>query len=260
MSNYNTILLETSEKIAVITLNRPEKLNALNQKLLSELKQVFENLADNAEVNAVIITGAGEKAFAAGADIAEFVGKTPEQGRELANIGHELFNTIEWFPKPVIAAVNGFALGGGCELAMACHMRIAAENVKFGQPELNLGLIPGYGGTQRLTRYIGKAKATELLLTCDMINAQSALELGLVNYVVPIDDLISKAKEILSKIINKSMLNVTQILSLVNDYYDKEVDSFESEVEEFGECFGTEDFVEGVDAFLNKRKPQFKNK
>lgn len=254
---YQTLLVSVEDNICIITLNRPDKLNALNQLLLSELKEAFTKALSNTEVKSIIITGAGEKAFAAGADIQEFVGLDAQQGANLANNGHIIFGMIENSPKPVIAAVNGFALGGGCELAMACHLRIASENAKFGQPEVKLGLIPGYGGTQRLVQYLGKTKALELILTTDMINANDAYVLGLVNYVVPQNELLNKCKEILAKIHAQSPNAVYLAIKSVNAYFDPNKNGFEEEIKNFGQCFTHNDFKEGVNAFLEKRKPNF---
>lgn len=246
--------------ILFITINREDKMNALNIELLAELKNIMEEIYENQEVKGVIITGSGNKSFAAGADIAEFSNFTVRQGKEMSQNGHRIFNLIENCTKPVIAAVNGFALGGGCELAMACHIRVAADNAKFGQPEVNLGIIPGYGGTQRLVQLIGKGKALELLVTADMINANDALQWGLVNHVVPQENLIPKCKEILQKIFSKSPLNIKQIIHLVNAHFSKTVNAMDIEMDEFGDCFGAEDFKEGTTAFLEKRKPNFSGK
>jgi enoyl-CoA hydratase len=254
---YQTLLVSVENNICTITLNRPDKLNALNQALLTDLRLAFTQALANTDVKSIIITGSGEKAFAAGADIQEFVGLDAKQASNLANNGHIIFAMIENSPKPVIAAVNGFALGGGCELAMACHLRIASENAKFGQPEVKLGLIPGYGGTQRLVQYIGKTKALELILTTDMINANDAYTLGLVNYVVPQNELLNKCKEILAKIHNQSPNAIYLSIKSVNAYFDNNKNGFEEEVKNFGQCFTHNDFKEGVNAFLEKRKPNF---
>ena len=219
----------------------------------------LRHLADET-VFGIILTGAGLKAFAAGADISEFLGLTKDQGKAMAQAGQDVFLRLESCRKPVIAAVNGFALGGGCELAMACHLRIASDNAKFGQPEVNLGLIPGYGGTQRLVRYIGKSKALELLLTADLIGAGEALQLGLVNHVTPPADLLTKCEELLLKMQSKSPLALAGVIRSVNAYEAEGVNGFTVEVEEFGKCFGTADFVEGTSAFLEKRKPNFSGK
>lgn len=258
--SFENLLLTTENGICTITINRPDKLNALNKKTVQELGAAFEQVKKDDSVKAVILTGAGPKSFVAGADIAEFVGLSVEQGKSMAQAGQDVFKSIENCPKPVLAAVNGFALGGGCELSMACHLRVAADNAKFGQPEVNLGLIAGYGGTQRLIQYIGKTKATELHMTADMISAEQALQLGLVNYVVPQDQLMSKSIELLQKIMSKSPKAITGVINTVNAYYTECVDGFAAEVNEFGKCFATEDFKEGTSAFLEKRKAVFTGK
>lgn len=258
--SYQNILAKSENGVLTITINRPDKLNALNAQTLSEINDAVHHAYGNNEVKGIIITGAGEKAFVAGADISEFTGLTVEKGKNLSARGHEIFNLIENCPKPVIAAVNGFALGGGCELAMACHLRIASENAKFGQPEVNLGLIPGYGGTQRLIQLIGKTKAVELLMTADMIKAEEALRLGLVNYVVPPEQLIPKCLEILGKVKDKAPLAIGKIIGCVNAFFEDGVNGLEFEINAFGECCSTEDFKEGTEAFLNKRHADFKGK
>lgn len=257
---YENLLATIENNVLTITINRPDKLNALNKKTVTEIGEAIKSAKNNDEVKAIIITGAGPKAFVAGADISEFVGLSDEQGKALAQAGQHVFRSIETCPKPVIAAVNGFALGGGCELSMACHLRIASDNAKFGQPEVNLGLIAGYGGTQRLIQYIGKTKATELHMTADMINAEQALNLGLVNYVVSPDQLISKCLEIIEKIKSKSPKAITGVINTVNAYFENGVDGFKAEIDEFGKCFSTEDFKEGTTAFLEKRKANFTGK
>lgn len=254
---YKNLLTELNEGIFTITINRPDKLNALNSEVIGELDVVFDEIETNPLIHGVIITGSGTKAFIAGADITEFAQYSPDQAKQMAVNGHRVFNKIEAASKPVIAAVNGFALGGGCELVMACHMRIAGENAKFGQPEINLGLIPGFGGTQRLPRYIGKGKAIELLLTGDMVTAQEALERGLVNYVTTQEELLPKCKSILDKIKTKSPLVVDSIIACVNACFEKGEDGFEIEIDEFANCMKTEDFKEGTSAFLEKRKANF---
>ncbi len=258
--DFSLITVTTEDGITTITINRPDKMNALNIQLLSEIDKAFDEVYDNDEVRGVIITGSGAKAFAAGADIAEFSNFTSEKAKEMSANGHRIFNKIESCSKPVIAAVNGFALGGGCELAMSCHMRLASENAKFGQPEVTLGVIPGYGGTQRLLRYVGMAKGIELLLTADMINAEEALRFGLVNHITTLEELIPKCKQILQKIMSKSPLVVDQIIACANSYYNKNEDGFELEIDEFGNCFDTDDFKEGTNAFLEKRKANFTGK
>jgi enoyl-CoA hydratase len=255
--DFNNLTYSVEEGICTITVNRPDKLNALNQETINEIRTAFDAAEDDDEVKGIILTGAGPKAFVAGADIAEFAEFTPNQAKKMAENGHRTFDTIEHCHKPVIAAVNGFALGGGCEMAMSCHIRIAAENAKFGQPEINLGVIPGYGGTQRLVRLVGFSKATELLLTGDMVGAQEAKELRIVSKVVPQEELMTFCREMLLKISKKSPLVIAQILKLVNQYYESEQPGFISEISEFADCFNTEDFKEGVGAFLNKRKPEF---
>ena len=256
--NYSTIKTELENNIFTITINRPDKLNALNRAVLDELDNVIDSVYTDDNIKAVIITGAGEKAFVAGADISEFISVEDNEGVPLAKRGQDIFFKIENCPKPVIAAVNGFALGGGCELAMACHFRLASSNAKFGQPEVNLGLIPGYGGTQRLTMHIGKGKAMELMMTGNMIDANEAKALGLINYVEAPENLIPKAKEILSIIITKSPIVISRIIEAVNFYFNKE--GFNEEVKLFGEVFSSADKKEGTAAFLEKRKPVFKGK
>ena len=258
---YKTLLTHLENGIFTITVNRPDKMNALNKDVIEELGNALEEVYTNDAIKSAIITGAGEKAFVAGADISEFSALNKEGGSGLARKGAELvFNKIENCPKPVVAAVNGFSLGGGCELAMACHFRIASENAKFGQPEVNLGLIPGYGGTQRLTQLIGKGKAMELMMSADMIDANEAKTLGLVNHVVALDALLTKAKEILQKIQTKSPVAVSHIIALVNGAAQCDPMGFENEIERFGACFESEDMKEGTAAFLEKRKPAFKGK
>ncbi|MCB9285037.1 MAG: enoyl-CoA hydratase/isomerase family protein [Lewinellaceae bacterium] len=257
---YQNLLLHEANGILTVTINREKALNALNTQTMLELKRLFEEDAPNRALNGVILTGAGPKAFVAGADISEFLELDVEKGREMAQRGHDTFFAIERFPKPVIAAVNGFALGGGCELAMACHLRIASENARFGQPEVNLGLIPGYGGTQRLIQHIGKGKAMELLLTGDMISAAEALQLGLVNHVVPQESLLEKAQEILAKITAKGPIAVAKVIESVNAYFQFDSVGFETEVNAFAHTTGTSDFKEGAGAFLEKRAPVFQGK
>lgn len=257
---YTNILYSVENAICTITINRPDKLNALNRDTIAEVGKAIEAAQQDDQVRGIILTGSGTKAFIAGADISEFASFSLEQGMELSAHGHAVFNSAENCSKPVIAAVNGFALGGGCELAMACHMRIAAENAKFGQPEVKLGLIPGYGGTQRLAQLIGKGKAMELLMTADMIDAGEAHRLGLVNYVVPAEQLLDKCREVLYKIIANAPVAIAEIVRTVNASYDKTKDGYKEEIARFGACFTTDDFKEGTDAFLNKRKAAFTGK
>ncbi len=258
---FKTLLTDLSGGIMTVTVNRPEKLNALNRDVIGELGEVIFEIETNPDIKAGIITGAGPKAFVAGADISEFTSLDAAGGRELADKGQDtVFNRIENSTKPIIAAVNGFALGGGCELAMACHFRLASSNAKFGQPEVNLGLIPGYGGTQRLTQLVGKGKAMELMMTGAIIDAQEALRLGLVNYVIDPGGLLEKAKELLGVIISKAPLAVAKVIELVNIAAVGSHDGLKKEIEAFGELFGTEDMKEGATAFLEKRKANFTGK
>ena len=259
--SYQTLKLEFFNKTAIIFINRPDKLNALNSIVMSELKHCFSELKKNEDVYAVIITGSGEKAFAAGADISELKNLNMIAAKEYAEKGQEVFNLIENINKPVIAAVNGFALGGGCELALACHIRLASENARFGQPEVNLGLIPGYGGTQRLTRLINPGRSMELILTGDIIDAQEAFRLGLVNKVYPLIDLLNKAKELANTITSKGQFAVKQALKAINICDEVSYSQgLKYEASLFSLCCGTDDFKEGTSAFLEKRKPTFKNK
>lgn len=259
MDHLETLALQNSNNILTITINRESALNALNQQTLNELKSTFEIALDDPNVSAIILTGAGEKAFVAGADITELANLTEVNGRNFAEKGQEIFDMIEGSNKPVIAAVNGFALGGGCELAMACHMRVATTNARFGQPEVNLGVIPGYGGTQRLTQLVGKGKALELMLTGDMIGADEAKSLGLVNYVSDSKEaMIAKAEEILEKVKTKAPLAVGMVIDCVKAVYTSGENGYQTEANSFSRCCGTEDFQEGTSAFLEKRKPDFK--
>ncbi|GAB2527088.1 enoyl-CoA hydratase/isomerase family protein [Rufibacter soli] len=258
MTHYNNLLLENKGGILFITVNRPNKMNALNIETVKEINTAMQGVYDDAEVRGVILTGSGEKAFVAGADIAEIAELNEVNGRRFAERGQDVFSMIEECPKPVIAAVNGFALGGGCELAMACHIRVASENARFGQPEVNLGIIPGYGGTQRLTQLVGKGKAMELMMTGDMVSANEALEIGLVNHVTQAVDLMPKCLEIMEKIISKAPIAVGMIVDCVNAWYDKEEHGYQTEANSFSRCCGSEDFKEGTAAFLEKRKPEFK--
>jgi len=254
---YQTISTTLEDNVLIIAINRPDKMNALNKTVMAELALAIDEVYKKKEIKSAIITGAGEKAFVAGADIAEFLTLSPEQGATLAKKGHTIFQRIEECPKPIIAAVNGFALGGGCELAMACHFRIASTNARFGQPEVNLGLIPGYGGTQRLTQLVGKGRAMELMLTGDMISAAEAHAMGLVNHVVEREALLDKAKEILKKVHGKAPLAVAKVIKCVHAALDKDVDGFAMEIDEFGACFATRDLQEGAAAFVQKRQANF---
>ncbi|CAL1521568.1 enoyl-CoA hydratase-related protein [Chitinophaga sp. MM2321] len=254
---YQTLSTQLDNHILIITINRPDKMNALNQLMMAELGLVVDEIYSNKDIKGAIFTGAGEKAFVAGADISEFLSLSPKQGEELAKSGHVVFHRIENSPKPIIAAVNGFALGGGCELAMACHFRIASDNAKFGQPEVNLGLIPGYGGTQRLTQLVGKGKALELMMTADMLTAHEAQSWGLVNHVVTQAELLPKALSILQKIQTKAPLAIARVVKCVNTALDKDQDGFETEIKEFAASFATKDLQEGAEAFIQKRKANF---
>lgn len=258
--SYQTLLTEIKNQLFYITINRPDKMNALNIQVIAEIEQAVDEAVANSQVRGIVLTGSGNKAFAAGADIAEFASFSVEDAKKLSANGHRIFNKVEQCTKPIIAAVNGFALGGGCELAMACHIRVASSNARFGQPEVNLGVIPGYGGTQRLVRYIGRAKATELLLTADLIDAMTALHAGIVNHVTDGEQLLAKCEEIIHKIISKSPLVVKQVLECVDAYDNKTKNGFEVEIQEFANCFATKDFKEGTTAFLEKRKAIFTGK
>jgi enoyl-CoA hydratase len=259
--NYENILVATAANTQTITINRPDKLNALNKKTIEELNHAFVEAEANPTVKVIIITGSGQKAFVAGADISEFARFTIEQGKALSADGHKkLFDCIQNLTTPVIAAVNGFALGGGLELAMSCHIRVASDNAKMGLPEVSLGVIPGYGGTQRLAQLVGKGKALEMIMTADMISAADALSWGLVNHVVTQETLLEKCNEIAGKIISKSAVAIAAAIRAVNANYTDGVNGFAVEIDEFGKCFGTEDFKEGTTAFLEKRKANFPGK
>ena len=256
---YQSLLIDTTAGICTITINRPEKLNALNKTVIQELADAINTVYSDASIHAAIITGSGAKAFVAGADISEFLQLDAGGGAELAKKGQEIvFNRIENSPKPIVAAVNGFALGGGCELAMACHFRLASDNAKFGQPEVNLGLIPGYGGTQRLTQLVGKGKAIELMLTGNMIDANEAKLFGLVNHVTSPENLLEHTRTILQTILSKGPSAVSKVIEAVNASFDKSRNGYAEEIRLFGECFGTTEMKEGVAAFLEKRKPAFR--
>jgi enoyl-CoA hydratase len=255
---YQTLLATLNNGIYILTINRPDKLNALNKEIFTDLNKALDEIEHNSEIKSVIITGAGPKAFVAGADISEFGGLDKQAAMALAQRGQDIFKRIENSPKPIVAAVNGFALGGGCELSMACHFRIASENAKFGQPEVNLGLIPGYGGTQRLVQLIGKGKAMELLMSAHLIDANEAKQLGLVNYVTTPETLLEHTKKILDIINSKAPLAVAGCIKAANAVFDEAQDGYRVEIEEFGNAFATEDMQEGTTAFLEKRKAIFK--
>lgn len=256
--NFENILVEKENRIAIVTINRPSKLNALNKTTINELHEALKGLADDNEIRVIILTGSGEKAFVAGADISEFANFDSSQGAELAAKGQELlFNFIQNLPKPVIAAVNGFALGGGLELAMSAHFRVASDNAKMGLPEVTLGVIPGYGGTQRLPQLIGRGRAMEMILTAQMIDAQKAFAYGLVNEVVPQQELLSYTKTIAEKICKNSPNAIKEAIEAVNANFEDGVNGYEVEIKNFGNCFGTSEFIEGTTAFLEKRKANF---
>ncbi|MFM7645680.1 MAG: enoyl-CoA hydratase-related protein [Sphingomonadales bacterium] len=257
LSSLSTLLVSLQEGVLVVTINRPDKMNALNRSVFEELEKVLDVVDTDKQIKAVIITGAGNKAFVAGADISEFTTLDSNEAKQLARRGQLVFERIEKNSKPFIAAVNGFALGGGCELAMACHIRLAAEQAKFGQPEVNLGLIPGYGGTQRLTQLVGKGKALELMMSGNMLSAAEALQWGLVNHVCTSEELIERSRQLLATIISKGPGAVARVISAVNALYEKGDQGYLEEVRLFGECFGTAEMKEGVSAFLEKRKPNF---
>jgi enoyl-CoA hydratase len=256
---FENILVQKEDSLAYVIINRPKKLNALNRDTINELNIAFEDLEEDDDIRAIILTGSGEKAFVAGADISEFADFSVEEGGDLSREGHEtLFDYIENLATPVIAAVNGFALGGGLELAMSCHFRIASDNAKMGLPEVSLGVIPGYGGTQRLPQLVGKGKAMEMIMTAGMISAEDAKNCGLVNHVTTQEELLPLAEKIASKIMRNSSEAISAAIRAINAGFEEGINGFDVEIEEFGECFGTDDFNEGTTAFLGKRKPDFK--
>jgi len=256
--NFSTLLFSTQNKIATVTINRPDKLNALNATAKSELKNLFDHLKTSDDVDVVILTGAGEKAFVAGTDIGELTTLDGNSGKEFAHGGQEIFDAMQHLGKPVIAAINGYALGGGCELALACHIRIASENAKFGQPEVNLGIIPGYGGTQRLARIVGVGKAMEIILTGNQIDANEALRIGLVNKVVPLSELLSTAQTMAQTIASKGQLAIRMSLKAINMTMETPLsEGLKLEASLFGVCCDSSDMKEGTKAFLEKRKANF---
>ena len=259
--SYNNLVVTRHESTVVLQINRPDKLNALNRETISELHQAFSELDADKSVRSIILRGAGPKAFVAGADISEFAHFNDRQGRELASEGQDrLFNFVEQLQTPVIAAINGFALGGGLELAMACHIRVASHNAKMGLPEVTLGVIPGYGGTQRLPQLIGKGRALELILTAAMIDAERALELGLVNHVTASEELDAFCLKMASKIAQNAPLALASAIKAVNAGFSPSEMGYQAEIDAFGACFATADFKEGTTAFLEKRKPVFEGK
>ncbi len=256
--NFENLIISSDGAIRTITINRPEKLNALNRAVIKELSEALSQAEKDKEIRAVILTGAGEKAFVAGADISEFAHFSNEEGQKLSAEGHKiLFNAVEKMGTPVIAAVNGFALGGGLELAMSCHIRVASDNARVGLPEVSLGVIPGYGGTQRLAQFIGKGRALEMITTAQMINADEAHRMGLMNHVVTQTELMAKCIEIATKISRNSPVAIKAAIRSVNAQYTENVDGYSVEIDAFGSCFGSDDFKEGTTAFLEKRKPNF---
>ncbi|BAO75678.1 enoyl-CoA hydratase/isomerase family protein [Winogradskyella sp. PG-2] len=259
--SYSNITSGFDSGITTITINRPNKLNALNKDTIQELHDAFDEANEDIETKVIIITGSGEKAFVAGADISEFANFSINEGGKLAAQGQALlFDFIENLGTPVIAAVNGFALGGGLELAMSCHFRVASTNAKMGLPETSLGVIPGYGGTQRLPQLVGKGRAMELVMTAGMIDANTAKDYGLLNHVVEQDELIPLCKKIAGKIIRNSSVAISKAIKAINANYKDGKDGYKVEIKQFGKCFGTKDFVEGTTAFLEKRKADFPGK
>lgn len=256
---YNTLLTTIENGIFIITINRPDKLNAINNEVMEELNDAAGEIYNNAGIRSAIITGSGTKAFVAGADISEFLG-IRDEGMALSKKGQDIFLRFETAPKPVVAAVNGYALGGGCELAMACHFRIASTNAQFGQPEVSLGLIPGYGGTQRLIQLIGKGRAMEMLMTGKTIDAGTALQYGLVNDVVAPEELLNKTRSVLEVIHSKGPIAISMCIQAANAAFDHSNKGYDIEANSFGDCFRTEDMKEGAAAFLEKRKPEFKGR
>ncbi len=258
MSNYKAITVQENNKIVLVTINRPHALNALNNDVFEDLIRLFNDDLDPRKINGVIITGAGEKAFVAGADIKEFLSLDAQKARELSKRGHDIFAVIENFPVVVVAAVNGFALGGGCELAMACHLRVAHANARFGQPEVNLGILPGYGGTQRLVHLIGKGRAMEMIMTGDMIDGTTAHTFGLVNILCEAGAEVATATKLIEKIAKKAPLAIAETIKAVNAHFRHGKDGYQTEIDSFGKLAATEDFREGATAFIEKRKPGWK--
>jgi enoyl-CoA hydratase len=257
MSNYNNLIFEKQDNIGVLKINRPKAMNALNTETICELSQIIDEINLNQDIKVLVVTGEG-KAFVAGADIVEMKDKTSEEARVFAELGMRLFRKIELMEKPVIAAVNGFALGGGCELSMSCDIRLAGEKAKFGQPEVGLGITPGFGGTQRMSRLVGLAKAKELIFTAKMINAAEAEKIGLVNYVVPQEELMDKVMEMAKQIAQNSLMAVKYAKSAINRGYETDIETgMYIEKDIFGLCFASEEQTEGMTAFIEKRKPKF---
>ncbi|NNF31876.1 MAG: enoyl-CoA hydratase [Flavobacteriaceae bacterium] len=261
MKNYENVLVDSNNGITIITINRPTKLNALNKETIKQLHDAFKEADEDNETQVIIITGSGEKAFVAGADISEFADYSVSQGAELASQGQALlFDYVAHLSTPVIAAVNGFALGGGLELAMSAHFRIASDNARMGLPEVSLGVIPGYGGTQRLPQLVGKGRAFEMIMTAGMISADQALQYGLVNHVTAQDELMPLAEKLAGKVLNNSSVAISAAITAINAGYEDGENGFDEEITQFGKCFGTADFQEGTQAFLQKRKAEFPGK
>ena len=258
MIQSNVVLHNLTDGLMIITVNRPEKLNALNNEVLSEIEKAIDLVNSHSEIRGAIITGAGEKAFVAGADIGEFLEVPNELGIELSKKGQSIFSKIEESKKPIIAAVNGYALGGGCELALSCHFRIASEQAKFGQPEINLGIIPGYGGTQRLPRLIGKGRAMEMMMTGELMNAEEAYRVGLINMICKPDELLQTAEIKMRAIVSKPKFALEQLIKSTNASDRDQGIGYQTEADSFGKCFSSDEKTEGVSAFLEKRKPNFK--
>ena len=256
--DYENIYIEEENNLAVITINRPNKMNALNRRTIEELHVAFKELDEDSDIKTIIVTGSGEKAFVAGADISEFAHFSVKEGRQLSAMGQKnLFNLVENLSTPVIAAINGFALGGGLELAMACHFRVASSNARMGLPEVSLGVIPGYGGTQRLPRLIGKGRAMELIMTAGMIDADKAFAYGLVNHVVSQEELLPLCVKIAGRISKNSAVAIKHAIKAINAGFRYDADGYAVEIDAFGHCFGTDDFKEGTSAFLEKRQADF---
>jgi len=260
MTTFKNLLLQFDDGILTVIINRPEKLNALNVLTMGELRQLIQSAGEDPNIKGIVFTGSGEKAFVAGADISELSGLTELNARKFSENGQETFEMIEMCPKPVIAAVNGYALGGGCELALACHIRVASANARFGLPEVSLGIIPGYGGTQRLTQIIGKGRAFEMIMTADSIGAEEAKHIGLVNHVTSSENLRTKCYEIVKKIMEKAPIAIAQVVESINAVYNEEEDGYQTEANSFGICCKSEDFKIGTAAFLEKKKAIFRGK
>ena len=259
MPDFKTLLTSRENDVLTVTINRPDALNAISGTVMKEVNDVFSDIIpEHKGLRGVIITGAGDRSFVAGADIKEFLELSSADAREMSERGQAVFAKVERCAVPVVAAVNGYALGAGCELAMACHLRVCSETARFGQPEVKLGLVPGYGGTQRLVQLIGRTKAMELLLTADMIDAEEALRLGLVNYVVPAGEVLAKAQALIAKTLDKAPVAIAGVIESVNAHHDGSMDGYAVEVHNFGRCANTEDFQEGAAAFVEKRRASFK--